>query len=188
MTFWTLPSFPAAATAAGWRAGRPGCGAGGSRRDCVGARGARALGAPGTGLLSVLVARLCVRAPARNPPASGPAAPADGVEYFIHVTDGMVHPNDPSFAYGWALQQNPRTLAGIDDAGRTLLVTVGGPQPDQLGLSVPEEARVARALGMREAINLDGGGSTAMSVDGRPVNHPSDASGERSVGDPIVVR
>ena len=43
------------------------------------------------------------------------------------------------------------------------------------------------ALGMREAVNLDGGGSTTMAVDGRVVNRPSDAAGERPVGDAILV-
>lgn len=118
----------------------------------------------------------------------GPQLLRDGAEYITQAADGMVHPTDPSFAYGWVLQRNPRTLAGVDASGRTLLVTVDGRQPDQLGLSIPEEARVARALGMREAMNLDGGGSTAMSVDGQLVTHPSDATGERPVGDALVVR
>ncbi|WP_344257389.1 phosphodiester glycosidase family protein [Terrabacter carboxydivorans] len=118
----------------------------------------------------------------------GPQLVRDGATYITQGADGMVHPTDPSFAYGWALQRNPRTFAGADAAGRTLLVTVDGRQPDQLGLSVPEEAQVARALGMRDAMNLDGGGSTAMSIEGRLVTHPSDASGERPVGDAIVIR
>lgn len=118
----------------------------------------------------------------------GPQLLRAGAEYITQGTDGMVHPTDPSFAYGWVLQRNPRTFAGEDAAGRTVLVTVDGRQPDQLGLSIPEEAQVARALGMEEAMNLDGGGSTAMSVDGRLVTHPSDASGERPVGDAIVIR
>ncbi|GAA1971582.1 phosphodiester glycosidase family protein [Terrabacter lapilli] len=117
----------------------------------------------------------------------GPQLLRGGAEYITQGTDGMVHPTDPSFAYGWVLQRNPRTFAGEDAAGRTLLVTVDGRQPDELGLSIPEEAQVARALGMREAMNLDGGGSTAMSLDGRLVTHPSDASGERPVGDAIVI-
>lgn len=51
-----------------------------------------------------------------------------------------------------------------------------------------ESAAVATALGMRNAINLDGGGSTAMALqDGTLVNHPSGTGGaERSVGDAIV--
>jgi hypothetical protein len=118
----------------------------------------------------------------------GPQLLRDGTEYITQNTDGMVHPTDPSFAYSWVLQRNPRTFAGADAAGRTLLVTVDGRQPDQLGLSIPEEAQVAGALGMRDAMNLDGGGSTAMSIHGRLVTHPSDASGERPVGDAVVVR
>jgi hypothetical protein len=109
----------------------------------------------------------------------------------VHITqrqDGMVHPDDPSFAYGWALQRNPRTFAGVDARGRTLLVTVDGRQLGELGLSVPETAAVAKALGMVDAINLDGGGSTAMAVRGELVSHPSDATGERPVGDAIFVR
>jgi exopolysaccharide biosynthesis protein len=44
-----------------------------------------------------------------------------------------------------------------------------------------------RALGARDAVNLDGGGSTAMTVRGTLVTRPSDATGERPIGDAIVV-
>ena len=44
------------------------------------------------------------------------------------------------------------------------------------------------ALGARDALNLDGGGSTAMVVRGRVVNRPSDPGGERAVGDGVFVR
>ncbi|HEU5469218.1 MAG TPA: phosphodiester glycosidase family protein [Actinophytocola sp.] len=40
---------------------------------------------------------------------------------------------------------------------------------------------------MREAVNLDGGGSTTMVARGQVVNRPSDATGERPVGDAILV-
>ena len=61
-------------------------------------------------------------------------------------------------------------------------------QLGELGLSIPETASVARSLGMVDAMNLDGGGSTAMVVDGALISHPSDAAGERAVGDAIVIR
>ncbi|MBE7163631.1 MAG: phosphodiester glycosidase family protein, partial [Williamsia herbipolensis] len=80
--------------------------------------------------------------------------------------DGMVHPGDPSFYYGWAHKRNPRTFAGYDGGGRLLLVTADGRSTSSLGLSISETARVARALGMRTAMNLDGGGSTTMAIDG----------------------
>ena len=43
------------------------------------------------------------------------------------------------------------------------------------------------ALGAEEAVNLDGGGSTAMTLDERLVNRPSDATGERPIGDAVVL-
>ena len=43
------------------------------------------------------------------------------------------------------------------------------------------------ALGAEEVVNLDGGGSTAMRVDERLVNRPSDATGERPIGDAVVL-
>jgi exopolysaccharide biosynthesis protein len=109
----------------------------------------------------------------------------------IHITqrrDGMNQVDNPSFDYGWVIQRNPRTFAGTDARGRTLFVTVDGRQLGELGLSIPETAAVARSLGMTEAINLDGGGSTAMVLDGALISHPSDAAGERAVGDAIFIR
>jgi exopolysaccharide biosynthesis protein len=44
-----------------------------------------------------------------------------------------------------------------------------------------------QALGARDALNLDGGGSSAMTVRGRVVSRPSDPSGERPVSDALVV-
>lgn len=44
-----------------------------------------------------------------------------------------------------------------------------------------------RGLGAVNALNLDGGGSTAMAVNGTVVNKPSDATGERAVGDTVQV-
>lgn len=102
--------------------------------------------------------------------------------------DGFVHPGDPSFQYGWFIKRNPRTLAGVDAEGRTVLITVDGRSTDDLGLSIPEAAAVARSLGLVEAINLDGGGSTTMVVNGQVISHPSDASGERPVGDALLIQ
>jgi exopolysaccharide biosynthesis protein len=42
-----------------------------------------------------------------------------------------------------------------------------------------------RSLGAREAVNLDGGGSTTMAVRGEVVNRPSDPGGERPVSNGV---
>ena len=97
-----------------------------------------------------------------------------------------MRPNDPSFAYGFVIKRNPRTLAGIDAKRRTVLVTVDGRSADDLGLSVREAADVARSLGLVDAINLDGGGSTTMVVNGAVIA-PVGSAGERPVGDAVLI-
>jgi exopolysaccharide biosynthesis protein len=48
--------------------------------------------------------------------------------------------------------------------------------------------RLCDRLDLRDALNLDGGGSTTMVVQGRIVNRPSDAAGARAVSDAILVK
>ncbi|MCX5536117.1 phosphodiester glycosidase family protein [Streptomyces sp. NBC_00006] len=117
----------------------------------------------------------------------GPELVRDGRLHVTPATDGMVQPDNPSFYYGWVHKRNPRTLAGTDAAGRTVLVTADGRGTGSLGLSINESADVAKSLGLRDAINLDGGGSTTMVVDDQVINDPSDATGERPVGDALLV-
>ena len=127
--------------------------------------------------------------PSRYPAVvnGGPELVRDGARHVTVAADGMVHPDNPSFYYGWAHKRNPRTLAGVDAQGRLVLVTADGRSTDALGLSIPEAADVAVGLGLREALNLDGGGSTAMVVGDRLLTVPSDAAGERPVGDAVLV-
>ena len=117
----------------------------------------------------------------------GPELVRDGRLHATPRTDGMVHPGDPSFYYGWVHKRNPRTFAGVDAQGRTVLVTADGRSTSSVGLGIAETAAVARSLGLRNAMNLDGGGSTTMVVGGTVINAPSDATGERPVGDALVV-
>lgn len=117
----------------------------------------------------------------------GPELVRDGDVHVTPATDGMVQAGNPSFYYGWVHKRHPRTFAGVDGAGRLVLVTAEGRDTDGLGLSIVEAAEVAEALGLRDAVNLDGGGSTAMVVGGELLTDPSDATGERAVGDAILV-
>ena len=79
-------------------------------------------------------------------------------------------------------------MAGVTRDGRLLLVAVDGRAPGySAGLNFEEEAAVMLALGAVNAVNLDGGGSTTMTVRGNIVTRPSDATGERPIADAIVV-
>jgi hypothetical protein len=117
----------------------------------------------------------------------GPELVRDGRLHATPRADGMVHPGDPSFYYGWVHKRNPRTFAGVDAQGRTVLITADGRSTSSLGLGIAETAAVARSLGLRNAMNLDGGGSTTMVVERAVINAPSDATGERPVGDALTV-
>jgi len=118
----------------------------------------------------------------------GPVLVQDGAVNVTAARDGMVRSGDSnSFYYGWVHKRNPRTIAGVDAEGRTLLVTADGRQTTSLGLSIKEAADVARSLGLVNAINLDGGGSSTMVQHGQVVNSPSDATGERPVGDALLL-
>ncbi len=70
-------------------------------------------------------------------PRTGPGRPASRHP----AADGFVQPVDPSFYYGCGHQRNPRTFAGTDAAGRTLIATVDGRSTTSLGASIVETAR-----------------------------------------------
>ncbi|MDQ3799720.1 MAG: phosphodiester glycosidase family protein [Acidobacteriota bacterium] len=84
--------------------------------------------------------------------------------------------------------RHPRTAAAKLKDGKFLMVTVDGRQPGySVGMNLNELAALLLELGATDAMNLDGGGSTTMFLDGKVVNKPSDKEGERSVGDAILV-
>lgn len=83
--------------------------------------------------------------------------------------------NDRSFVTA----RHNRTALGIRKDGTVVIVAVDGRfKKHAEGFSLPELAQVMLWLGCRDAINLDGGGSTTMYVQGAPsggvVNYPSD--------------
>lgn len=90
---------------------------------------------------------------------------------------------------------NPRSVAGIAADGRRLLLAViDGRRPGvTAGMTLAQTAEFLLALGATEALNLDGGGSSAIVVRdtrtgiARVVTMPSDPTGERAVGNALAV-
>lgn len=89
-----------------------------------------------------------------------------------------------------------RTAVGIRDDGTVLLLVADGRFREAEGLSLPELQQVMRWLGCRDALNLDGGGSTTLylHIDGHQgvANCPSDNGvfdhfGERKVSNAVLV-
>ena len=94
-------------------------------------------------------------------------------------------------------KRHPRTGLGIRSDGTVLLVTVDGRNAQAQGMSIPEFAHFFKKMGCKDAINLDGGGSTAMFLAGYfqdgIVSYPSDNKGydhqgERKISSIIYVK
>jgi len=84
--------------------------------------------------------------------------------------------------------RHPRTAVAKLKDGKFLMVTVDGRQPNvSVGMNLNELAALLLELGATDAMNLDGGGSTTMFLNGKIVNNPSDKEGERKVSDAILV-
>ena len=77
--------------------------------------------------------------------------------------------------------RQPRTAVGSTADGRVLLVVVEGRAAGSRGASLPELTAMLRALGAVDAINLDGGGSSALVLGGRRVTALPDGARERPV-------
>jgi hypothetical protein len=77
--------------------------------------------------------------------------------------------------------RHPRTGVARTGDGTVMLVTIDGCRTYETacdpnwsaGLTMREFAHTLRHLGARDAVNLDGGGSTTMTVDGAVANRPS---------------
>jgi exopolysaccharide biosynthesis protein len=61
---------------------------------------------------------------------------------------------------------NPRSVVGVSQNGQFMyLVAIDGREADSVGTSLDETAELMLALGAYDALNLDGGGSTALVAD-----------------------
>lgn len=118
----------------------------------------------------------------------GPRLLRAGAPEITAYAEGFVWSDNAEFFYRFGIRRNPRTLAGITRSGKLLLVAVDGRQPGySAGLTFDESAQLMKALGAEEAVNLDGGGSTGVTIGPELVTRPSDATGERPIGDAIVI-
>jgi hypothetical protein len=107
--------------------------------------------------------------------AYDPAVDAEGFRAAAHQFDP-----DPTDG------RHPRAALGIAD-GRIVAVACDGRSRHDAGLTLVELARLLVALGCEDALNLDGGGSTALVSGGRLQNLPrSDFEVPEPGGRPIA--
>jgi len=97
--------------------------------------------------------------------------------------------DDEEVFFGSSIPEvHPRTAAGYTAQGELILLVVDGRQPSSRGVDLRELAAIMKELGCVEAVNLDGGGSSTLVVNGRLVNRPAGGSYQREVLSAITVR
>lgn len=117
--------------------------------------------------------------PARHAVSAGPVLIRDGE---IHIT------TEQEVFFGSTIPEvHPRTAAGVDAAGDLVLLIVDGRQRESRGVDLVELARLLRALGCVQAVNLDGGGSSTLVVAGELVNRPAGGAAEREIMSALTV-
>ena len=114
----------------------------------------------------------------RDAVSAGPMLIHDGRRY---VTD------DEEVFFGSAIPDvHPRTAVGRTTDGRLLILVVDGRQPVSRGVDLEQLAGIMEDLGAVDALNLDGGGSSALVVNGTLLNRPAGTSIEREVMSALV--
>jgi len=93
------------------------------------------------------------------------------------VKNGVSYQDPPNSSF--CTTRHPRTAVGLSQDGKTLYVAVidGRQTGFSVGMKCSEVGTLLKGLGAYNALNLDGGGSSAMWVSGSGVvNSPSDGS------------
>ncbi|WP_367914816.1 phosphodiester glycosidase family protein [Leadbetterella sp. DM7] len=90
--------------------------------------------------------------------------------------------------------RHPRTAMAVQKNHKLILIVVDGRNSKAYGMSLMELARVMKWLGAKDAMNLDGGGSSTLYIKGKGiVNYPSDNKqfdheGQRKVANIVYLR
>lgn len=105
------------------------------------------------------------------------------------VTDGEISVTKDE-EVGKAMASNPRTAIGVISPLHYVMVVADGRTRESEGMSLYELAEFMESLGVTEAYNLDGGGSSTMYFNGEVINNPTTngkSIEERSVSDIVYI-
>ena len=86
---------------------------------------------------------------------------------------------------GWGYA--PRTVIGQRANGEVIMMVIDGRSLSSLGVTLKDCQDILLELGVVNASNLDGGSSSTMYYNGKVINRPSDALGERAVPSVFLV-
>jgi exopolysaccharide biosynthesis protein len=88
----------------------------------------------------------------------------------------------------FSTKRNPRTGVGFSiDSTTVYFLAVDGRQVTSAGMTLTEFGNLMLSQGVYQGMNLDGGGSTTFVLEGKVMNISSDATGERPVGNCLLL-
>lgn len=93
------------------------------------------------------------------------------------VKDGSIYIDVTAQKLNAITGKNPRTAVGYTDNNEFIMVTVDGREQNSVGMTLGELARMMKEFGCINAMNLDGGGSSVMYIQGKIVNTPAQKGG-----------
>lgn len=102
----------------------------------------------------------------------------DGVNHIISggpylVKNGEIYVDMKAQRLSAIGGRNPRTAIGYTKDNHLIMMTADGREGSSIGLTLFELAELMKEFGCVNAMNLDGGGSTVMYVNGNVVNKPA---------------
>jgi exopolysaccharide biosynthesis protein len=83
--------------------------------------------------------------------------------------------------------KHPRTAMGYTKDNKLIILVVQGRSESASGASLIQEAQILKDLGCVEALNLDGGGSSCLLVNGKETIKPSDKT-QRAVPAVFIIK
>ncbi|MDQ6755897.1 MAG: phosphodiester glycosidase family protein [Bacteroidota bacterium] len=84
--------------------------------------------------------------------------------------------------------KHPRTAMGYTKDNKLIILVVEGRSESGGGATFTQEAQIFKDLGCVEALNLDGGGSSCLLINGKETIKPSDKEGERPVPGVFLIK
>ncbi len=84
--------------------------------------------------------------------------------------------------------KHPRTAMGYTKDGKLIILVIEGRNKNAGGATLTQEAQIFKDLGCWEALNLDGGGSSCLLVNGKETIKVSDAAGQRPVPAVFIIK
>ncbi len=105
------------------------------------------------------------------------------------ITDGDINVtsiNEVFFGTS-IVKTHPRTAIGYTSNNHLVILVVDGRQSKSRGVSLEELAQMMKQLKCYEALNLDGGGSSAIVVNGKLLNRPAGKRDQREVMSVIAI-